>query len=80
MKEIIDVELKTRKVDFIKCETELLAIGLFSDAKALDKLSRELNSKLGGAIEQLIKLGDFKGQGGSSAIVYGNEQIGAKRL
>ncbi len=55
MKKIIDVELKTRKVDFSKCKTELLAVGLFSDAKGLDKISGELNSKLGGAIEQLIK-------------------------
>ena len=80
MKEIINVELKTRTVDFSKCETELLAVGHFSDAKGLDKLSRELNSKLDGAIEQLIKLGDFKGKDETSAIVYGNDNIGAKRV
>ncbi|GAF90963.1 unnamed protein product, partial [marine sediment metagenome] len=40
----------------------------------------ELNRKLGGAIEQLIKLGDFKGKAGSSAVVYGNSNIGAKRV
>jgi len=80
MKEIIDVELRTRKVDFSKCKTDLLAVGQFSDAKGLDKLSKELDSKLGGAIEQLVKLGDFKGKDGTSAIVYGNDQIGAKRV
>jgi leucyl aminopeptidase len=80
MKEIIDVELKTRKVDFSKCETELLAMGQFSDAKGLDKVSGELNSKLDGAIEQLIKLGDFKGKEGTSAIIYGNGKIGAERV
>jgi leucyl aminopeptidase len=80
MKEIIDVELKTRKADFGKCKTELLAVGQFSDAKGLDKLSGELNSNLDGAIERLIKLGDFKGKDGTSAIVYGNGKIGAKRV
>jgi len=80
MKEIINVELKTRTVDLIKNKTDLLAVGLFSDAKGLDKLNAQLNSKLDGAIEQLIKLGDFKSKEGSSAIVYGNESIGAKRI
>ncbi len=80
MKDIIVVELKTRKVEFSKCRTELLAVGQFSDAKGLDKLSGELNIKLDGAIEQLIKLGDFKGKDGTSAIVYGNDDIGARRI
>jgi len=80
MKEIIKVELKTRKVDFDKCKTDLLAVGYFRDAKRLDKISGVLNSKLDGAIERLIKLGDFEGKEGTSAIVYGNEQIGAKRI
>jgi len=80
MKEIIDVELKARKIDFSKCKTDLLAVGHFSDAKGPDRITGELDSKLGGGIEQLIKLGDFKGKDGTSAIVYGNEQIGAKRV
>ena len=74
MKQIIDVEMRTRKVDFSKCKTDMLAVGLFSDAKGLDKLNRELDSKLDGAIEQLIKLGDFKPKQGNSAVVYGNDQ------
>jgi leucyl aminopeptidase len=80
MKEIINVEIKTRNADFSECKTDLLATGMFSDTKGLDKLNAELNEKLGGAIEKVIKLGDFKGKEGTSAIVYGNEEIGAKRL
>ena len=80
MKNIIDVELRTRTVDFSKCKTDLLAVGLFSDSKELDKLTKELNSKLDGAIERLIKLGDFKAKEGTSAVVYGNGKIGAKRI
>jgi len=80
MKDIIDVELKTLKVDFSKCKTDLLAVGLFSDTKGLDKLNAQLNGKLDGAIERLIKLGDFKAKDGTSAIVYGNERIGAERI
>ena len=80
MKEIINVALKTRKVDVSECKTDLLAVGMFSDGKGLDKIVGELNSKLGGAIEQLIKLGDFKGKDRTSAIVYGNDSIGASRV
>ncbi|MFZ0033619.1 MAG: leucyl aminopeptidase [Sedimentisphaerales bacterium] len=80
MKEIIDVEIKVRKVDFSKCKTDLLAAGQFCDSKGLDKLNAELNRDLGGAIERVIKLGDFKGKNGTSAVVYGNDGIGAKRV
>ncbi|MHC4658319.1 MAG: leucyl aminopeptidase [Planctomycetota bacterium] len=80
MKEIIDVEVKTRKTEVSRCKTDLLAVGHFSDAKGLDKVSGELNGKLDGAIERLIKLGDFKGKDGTSAVVYGNDSIGAKRV
>jgi leucyl aminopeptidase len=80
MKEIIDVELKTRKVDFNKCKTDLLAVGFFSDVKRLDKINSELNRKLDGAIEQVIRLGDFKGKEGTIAVIYGNDSIGAKRV
>jgi len=80
MKDIIDVKLKTQKADFSKCKTDILAVGLFSDAKELDKLNKELNSKLDGAIGRLIESGDFKAKDGTSAVIYGNGQTGAKRI
>jgi len=80
MKDIINIELRTQKIDFSKCKTDILAVGLFSDTKELDKLNKELNKKLNGAINSLIKLGDFKGKEGTNAIVYGNNEIGAKRI
>lgn len=80
MKKIINVELKIQKVDFSKCKTDLLVLGHFYGSKGLDKLSTELNRKLEGAIEQLIKLGDFKGKSGTCAVVYGKNNIGAKRI
>jgi leucyl aminopeptidase len=80
MKAIIDVKLKTRTCDFIKCKTDLLVIGQFSDSKVPDKLSAELNTKLDGAIEKLFKWGDFKAKQGTTAIVYGNDRIAAKRI
>ena len=80
MQEIINVEMQTRQADFAKCETDLLAVGLFSDVKGLDKLNAELNRNLDGAIERLIALGDFKGKEGTNAIIYSDGKIGAKRL
>ncbi len=80
MKEIISVEVKTQKADFVKVKMDLLAVGVFSDGKVPNKLNKELDVKLGGAIERLIKLEDFKGKDGTSAVVYGNGKIGAKRV
>jgi leucyl aminopeptidase len=80
MKEIISIDVKPRTVDFSKCKTDLLAIGLFSDPDGLDRLTRELDSKLDGAVERLIKSGDFKAKEGANAIVYGNDRIAAKRV
>ncbi len=80
MKEIIRVELKARTVEFAKCKTDMLALGHFSDAKPPDRITREFNSSLHGAIERLIDLGDFKGKEGTSAIVYGNNRVGATRV
>jgi leucyl aminopeptidase len=57
-----------------------LAVGHFSDAKSLDRIARELDTKLDGAIERVMKLGDFKGKSGTSVLVYGSDKIGAKRI
>ncbi len=80
MRQIIDVRLKACKADVLACKTDLLVIGLFSDAKAFDKLNKTLDVRLGGAIEKQIKLGDFKGKEGSSSVIYGDSRIGAKRV
>lgn len=80
MKDIIQVELKTRKVDFGKCKTDILAVGLFSDAEKLDSVNSMFNNKLNGAIEQLLKIGDFKAKERACAVIYGNDKIGAKRI
>jgi len=80
MKRIIEVKLKTRTVNFAECKTPMLVVGNFSDAKRLDATNKKLDRKLDGAIERLIKLGDFKGKEGTSAVVYGNGLIGAERV
>jgi leucyl aminopeptidase len=80
MKKIIEIELKTSVVDLVQCKTQMLAIGHFSDAKKPLPEIIELCKKLGGAIEQVVKLGDFKGKEGTSAVIYGGGRIGAERV
>jgi leucyl aminopeptidase len=81
MKKMINVEVKTRKVDpdIAKCKTDLLVVGLFSD-KEPDKFCKQLDKKLAGAIEKLGKLGDFKGKEGTSSTIYGDSKISAARV
>ncbi|MBE3142756.1 MAG: hypothetical protein IMZ61_02380, partial [Planctomycetes bacterium] len=76
MKRIIEVELKTRSAALAECKTQMLAIGRFSDDKKPLPEIIELCKKLGGAIEQVVKLGDFKGKTGTSALIYSNNRIG----
>jgi leucyl aminopeptidase len=80
MKKIIEVELKTKTVGLAECKTQMLAIGHFSDDKKPLPAIFELCKKLGGAVEQVVKLGDFKGKTGTSALIYGNNRIGASRV
>lgn len=80
MKQIINVELKTAAADFTEFKTALLAIGMFSDAKGLDRLAGQLDKKLGGAIENVIRLGDFKAKDQTSVVIYDCGNIGASRI
>ncbi|MHC4517459.1 MAG: M17 family peptidase N-terminal domain-containing protein, partial [Planctomycetota bacterium] len=80
MKQIISVDIKTRKVDLAKCKTDVLVLGRFSDEKKGDKAAQALDEKLGGAIGRLVKLGDFSGKGGTSAVVYGSAKVAARRV
>lgn len=80
MKEIMDVKFGTRTADLREYKADMLAVGVYSDGKGLDKPTKELDRKLKGAIGKLIKLGDFKGKDGSGAVVYGDKKVGATRI
>jgi len=80
MKQIISVDIKTRKVDLARCKTDLLVLGYFSDAKGLDQAGKALDEKLGGAIGRVIKLGDFKGAAKTQALLYGEGKIAPARV
>ena len=78
-KQIIDVSIKARKGNAIEIKSDLLAVGVFSDDKS-SKLCKTIDKKLGGAIEKIKKIGDFKAKANETAIVYGDGKIGAKRV
>ena len=78
-KEIISVTVKAQKADPVAAKSDLLAIGVFSDVKK-DKLCEAIDKKLGGAIEKVRKLGDFKAKADTSALLYSDGKIGAQRI
>ncbi len=80
MKQIINVDIKTRKVDWAQCKTDMLVLGHFSDDKTLSDEIALLDKKLGGSIARLIELGDFKGKPNTRALVYGDGKIAPKRV
>ena len=80
MKQIIEVDIKTRTVDPARCKTDMLVVGCFSDSGALDKTVKALDDKLDGAIRRLTRLGDFKGAPKTSTILYSHGKIAAERV
>jgi len=80
MKQIIAVDIKTRKVDWAQCKTDMLVFGHFADSKTLDEKIARLDKKLGGPIARSIGLGDFKGKPNTRVLVYGDGKIAPKRV
>jgi len=80
MKQIIDVNVKTRRVELARCKTDMLVVGRFSDGGDPGEILRALDEKLDGGIEWLAKIGDFTGKAKTYAVVYSNGRIGAERL
>ena len=80
MKQIIEVNVKTSKADVSQYKADMLAIGLYSDVKKLDKLCARLDGKLGGAIQRVLDLGDFKAKKQTSSLIYATDGIKAKRV
>lgn len=78
-REIIKVNVKVGRVDALKVRSDLLAVGVFSEGRD-GALCKELDARLGGALGKIRELGDFKGKVGTTALLYGNEEIGAKRV
>ena len=79
MKQIIHVDVKTTKAEYGACKTDMLVVGRVSDAGP-DKIIRALDRKLGGAIDRLVRLGDFTGKSGTQAVLYSEGRIGAERV
>jgi leucyl aminopeptidase len=80
MKQIISVDVKAKKAELIRCKTDMLVVGRFSDAAGPNEVLRKLDTKLGGAIERLKELGDFTGKAKTAAVLYTNGKIAADRL
>jgi len=79
-KEIISVTVKVGKVDLAKDKTDLVAIGIFSDAKKLSRNAAALDKKLNGSISKVGKLGDFKAKADSCVLLYGDDAAAARVL
>jgi len=80
MKKIIEVKVAAKKGKIETCRTDILCVGIFSGEKKLDAANAALNKKLGGLIERVIKLGDFKGDELSTKLIYTSRKIAAERL
>jgi len=80
MKQIISIDVRTKKADVARCRTDMLVVGRFSDDSGSDEIFRKLDEKLVGAIDRLRQLGDFTGKPKTHALLYGNRKITAERL
>ena len=76
---IIDVQIKTRKADAATVKADMLAVGVF-DKSPCCAAAAAINTALGNPLRRLKTLGDFKGEPQTSALVYSDGQIAAKRV
>ncbi len=79
MKSMIVVSVKGKKGDPLGCVCDLLCVGLWA-AEKLDKFAKQVDCALAGGISKLIELGDFKGSVATSALLYGSDNMKAKRV
>jgi leucyl aminopeptidase len=79
MKQIIGVKVKTRRVEFTECQTDVLVVGRFADGEP-DEVIQALDRKLGGGIDRLAKLGDFTGKPKTHALLYSEGKLAAQRV
>jgi leucyl aminopeptidase len=80
MKQLIKINLKTRTVKVDECKTDLLVLGIFSDQSGFSKVVSRIDRKLGGAVKDLMKLGDFNGKETASSLLYANKKLNCKRV
>ncbi len=78
-KSLIKISVKAQKADCLAISTDVLAVGVFSDAPA-DSIVKTLDKKLGGKIAQLKKLGDLEGKPKTSCLLYAEKAVAAKRI
>ncbi|MCK4998213.1 MAG: leucyl aminopeptidase [Anaerohalosphaera sp.] len=79
-KKIISVTVKTKCADIITTKSDLVAVAVFSGEVKPDPLCRQIDKKLGGAISNLMEMGDFKAKAHTTAVLYTDGKIAAKRV
>lgn len=72
------IQVKAAQADAVKVKTDILAVGVLEGS--LSGLAAAVDKKLKGAIDAVVKLGDFNGKTGSSAVIYTDWAIAAKRV
>ncbi len=80
MKALVEITVGVRRQELAACRSELLAVGVCSGRGPWDAEVRALDRRLGGALSRGVELGDFKGDAGSTAMVYGDGRVGAQRI
>ncbi|HPD46911.1 MAG TPA: leucyl aminopeptidase [Anaerohalosphaeraceae bacterium] len=78
-REIIKIKVGVGRVDAVAGAAEVTVVGVFSDGKG-GAVFRKLDKALNGGLSQVLGLGDFKGEANTTAVVYGNKAIGARRV
>jgi leucyl aminopeptidase len=81
MKDIISVSVRAKKTEPQLAKADVLSLGIFEEeTKKLCTICSRLDNKVGGAIKDMIGLGDFKGKAKSTALIYTQGKIPAKRI
>ncbi len=79
-KQLINISVNLKKTEAENFKGEILALGLFEGDLKDNKVAAAIDKKIGGSIDRLLKIGDYKPKALSSASVYTDGKIASKRV
>ena len=69
-----------KQVQLHQYDGDILSVGLFEGSKRVPKEYARLDEATGGAMREVLRLGDFKGKANETAILYSHGRVGCRRV
>jgi len=79
-KQAKQTSVTVKQVQLHQYDGDILAAGLFEGSERVPKEYANLDKAAGGAIREVLRLGDFKGKANETTILYSTGRVGCRRI